>query len=72
MGILGWLGDQNTVGVPTLDEVMAANIGHDLGAWEQLDMELILDFLPLLGIFIRESSFQPQLYFGDSPLGHEL
>lgn len=72
MGILRWLGDQDKVRVLTLDEVVAANIGHDLGAWEHLDMELILDFLSLQQSFIRESSFQSRLYLRDSPLGHQL
>lgn len=43
------LGDEHTVGfVLALDEVMASDVCHDLGAGEDLDVELILDLLQLL------------------------
>lgn len=50
MRVLGWLGDQDTMGVFALDEVVFTNIGHDLSARDDLDVELIADFIPFLRI----------------------
>lgn len=46
----GGLGNEHAVGlVLALDEVMASDVCHDLGTGEDLDVELILDLLQLLG-----------------------
>ena len=38
------LGDEHSVRfAATLDEVMASNIGHELSAWKNLGIELLLD-----------------------------
>lgn len=54
MRVVGRLRHQNT-GI-ALDEVVTANICHDLGAGQNLDMELLLDLMNLL---CTASAFSP-------------
>lgn len=50
MLVVGGLRHQHAmVRVARLDEVMRSNIAHDLGTGQDLDVELILDLVELLG-----------------------
>jgi len=50
VGVGGCLGDEDAVGggVDFFDEVVAAVVGHDLGAGNQINMELLLEGVELL------------------------
>ena len=66
MGVLRWLRHEHAVRVGgRLDEVVGAHVSHDLGAGEDLDVELLLQLAQRLGFKHRHSQ---QFEFAESRL----